>query len=326
MGRLPFEYLLRKELVRKDSRTDPNFGCKPKDRSVEELISYGIVNIDKPPGPTSHQVSAYLQDILGIDKGGHSGTLDPNVTGVLPTALCKGTRIVQTLLTAGKEYIALMHLHKEVKEKKVKQIMKSFVGKIIQKPPVKSAVKRVEREREIYYMEFMEMDGQDVLFRVGCEAGTYIRKLIYDMGNKLKVGAHMAELRRTKAGPFDESTLFTLQDLADAYHYYKSEGNEKYIRKVVQPMENGVEHLAKVWVVDSSVSSLTHGSDLKVPGIAKVHDQIEKGDRVGVFSLKNELICLGVAKMKTKDMLKDKGVAIKTEKVFMADDRYEIKT
>ena len=326
MGKLPFEYILRKELVRKDSMTDPNLGCDPSERSVEELISYGIVNIDKPPGPTSHQVSAYLQKILGIDKGGHSGTLDPNVTGVLPVALSKGTRIVQTLLTAGKEYIALMHLHKDVKEKKVKQVMKSFVGKIIQKPPVKSAVKRVEREREIYYMEFMEMDGQDVLFRVGCEAGTYIRKLIYDMGKKLKVGAHMAELRRTKAGPFDESTLFTLHDLADACHYYKSDKNEKYIRKVIQPMENGVGHLAKVWVVDSSVNSLCHGSDLKVPGIAKVHDQIEKGDRVGVFSLKNELICLGTAKMKTKDMLKDKGVAVKTEKVFMADDRYKIRT
>jgi|TARA_B100001971_G_C18250384_1_gene577692 H/ACA ribonucleoprotein complex subunit 4 len=325
MGKLPFEYIYRNVLVRKDSVTDPNYGCKPEERDVRSLIDYGIVNIDKSGGPTSHQVSDYVQKILGIDKSGHSGTLDPNVTGVLPIALGRATRVVQTLLTAGKEYICLMHLHKEVKEKKLKLVMKKFVGKIMQLPPVKSAVKRVEREREIYYIEILEIDGQDVLFKIGCQAGTYIRKICYDIGKKLKVGAHMAELRRTKAGPFDESTLFILQDLADAYHFYK-EGNEKYIRKVVQPMENAVKHLPRVWVLDTTVNSLCHGVDLKVPGISKVEDQIEEKDRVAVMTLKGELICLGNAKMSSNEMLKDKGVAVKTEKVFMSDDSYKVKT
>lgn len=242
----------------------------------------------------------------------------------MPIALEKATRTVQTLLKAGKGYICLMHLHKEVKEKKLKKVLKQFTGKIKQKPPVKSSVKRVEREREIYYIEILEIDGKDVLFRVGCQAGTYIRKLVFDIGKKLKVGAHMAELRRTKAGPFDESTLFTLQDLTDAYYFHKKEGNEKYIRKVIQPMENAVRHLPKVWVLDTTVDSLCHGVDLKVPGISKLHDQIEENDIVAVMTLKNELVCLGTAKIKSKEMLKDKGLAVKTEKVFMEPGTYGI--
>src|SRR3989338_1394353 len=114
---LPFEKTKREILVRKDAETNYKYGCNPENRKTHEIINYGIVNIDKPKGPTSHQVSDYVQKILHIDKSGHSGTLDPAVTGVLPVALGSGTRIVQALLTAGKEYVAIMHLHKEVDEK-----------------------------------------------------------------------------------------------------------------------------------------------------------------------------------------------------------------
>src|SRR3989339_2142654 len=221
---LPFERTERKILVRKEAETDEKYGCNPNDRKTEEIVNYGIVNIDKPKGPTSHQVSDYMQKILHINKAGHSGTLDPAVTGVLPVALDRATRIVQGLLTAGKEYVAIMHLHKEVEEKLLRDtIQKYFIGKIMQLPPIKSSVKRQLRPRTIYYLDILEIDGKEVLFKVGTEAGTYIRKLIHDLGQKLKVGAHMAELRRTKAGPFDESTLFTMQELIDAYYYWKEE-------------------------------------------------------------------------------------------------------
>ena len=144
------------------------FGKNPKERTAEELIEYGIVNINKPKGPTSHQTSDYVKKILRIEKAGHSGTLDPAVTGVQPIALGRATRITQFLLTAPKEYVCLMHLHKEVEEEKLREVIKQFVGKIQQLPPIKSAVKRQLRTRKIYEFEILEIKKQDVLFRVKC--------------------------------------------------------------------------------------------------------------------------------------------------------------
>lgn len=322
---LPFERAERKILVRKEAETDEKYGCKPEDRKTEEIINYGIVNIDKPKGPTSHQVSDYVQKILHINKSGHSGTLDPAVTGVLPVALGRATRIVQALLKAGKEYVAVMHLHKEIDEGKLREtIKKHFLGKIQQMPPLKSSVKRQLRTRTVYYLEILEIDGKDVLFNVGTEAGTYIRKLIHDIGKKLEIGAHMAELRRTKAGPFDESALFTLHELSDAYYFWKDENNDKFLRKIIQPVENGTNHLPKVWVFDTTVESLCHGVDLKVPGISKLNDNIKENDIVAIMTLKNELVALGAAKISSEEMLGEKGIAVQTEKVFMLPGVYKI--
>jgi H/ACA ribonucleoprotein complex subunit 4 len=324
MNKLPFEKVKREVLIKKQAETNPEIGQNPNKREVEELINYGIINLDKPKGPTSHQASEYLQKILKIKKAGHSGTLDPGVTGVLPIATGRATRIVQALLKAGKEYIAIMHLHKEVEESLLKKTLKEFTGKIKQKPPLKSAVKRVERYREIYYLEILEIKNKDVLFRVGCEAGTYIRKLIHDIGKKLEVGAHMAELRRTKAGPFNENmNLITLQDLADAYYFYKDENNEKFIRYCIQPIETAVQHLPKIWVLDTTVDPLCHGSDLKIPGISKLDSGIEPDQVIAVLTLKNELIATGIAKLTSKKMIEnEKGVAVLTHKVFMKPDLY----
>jgi H/ACA ribonucleoprotein complex subunit 4 len=321
METLPFEQKKRSVLIRKLSETSEKFGMNPENRTVEQLISLGIVNIDKPQGPTSHQVSAYVQKILGIGKSGHSGTLDPNVTGVLPVALEKSTKVVQTLLHAGKEYICVMHLHDDVPEYELYKAFGKFTGKISQLPPVKSSVKREWRERTVYYIEVLEIKDKDVLFRVGTQAGTYIRKLVHDIGQELKTGAHMAELRRSKAGPFDESTLVTLQDLADAYHYYR-QGNETYIRQVIRPVEFAVSHLPKIWVLDTTVDSLCHGASLAIPGISKLETGIEKGDLVAIFSLKNELICYGESVNTSKQMMGEKGLAVKTSKVVMEPGVY----
>ena len=322
---LPFEKIEQKILIRKESQTDYKCGCNPNERKTEELLNYGIVNIDKPKGPTSHQVSDYVQKILRINKAGHSGTLDPAVTGVLPVALGRATRIVQGLLTAGKEYAAIMHLHREVEENKLREtIQKNFVGKIMQMPPIKSSVKRQLRPRTIYYFDILEIEGNDVLFKVGTEAGTYIRKLIHDIGQKLNAGAHMAELRRTRAGPFNESTLVTMQELTDAYYYWKEENNDKFIRKAIQPVENGVNHLPKVWIFDTTVESLCHGTDLKVPGISKLNDKINKNDIVAIMTLKEELVAIGVSQMASQEMMGEKGLAVRTDKVFMAPGAYKI--
>ncbi|MBI4438347.1 RNA-guided pseudouridylation complex pseudouridine synthase subunit Cbf5 [Candidatus Woesearchaeota archaeon] len=314
--KLPFEIEHRAVLVRRDSDSSEKFGGNPFERQVGELIESGIVNIDKPAGPTSHQVSAYVKQILGLHKAGHAGTLDPNVTGVLPVGLAASTKIVHVLLTAGKEYVCMMHVHKELSEDAIREACSAFLGKIKQLPPIKSAVKRQLRERNIYYLDVLEVDGKDVLFRVGCQAGTYIRKLVDDIGKKIG-GAHMSELRRTKAGPFGEDSLATLQDLADAFHYFREEGNDRYLRRIIQPVENGVKHVPKVWILDSAVDSITHGASLKVPGIAKLETGIEPGDIVAVMTLKGELVCYGTALVDSKGMLGDRGIAVKTERVFM---------
>lgn len=318
---LPFEHIERQILVRKEAESSGKFGLLPGLRPVEKLLEYGIVNIDKPKGPTSHQVSAYVQQILGLSKSGHSGTLDPKVTGVLPVAFGRATRIVQTILSAGKEYVAIMHLHDPVPDDKLKKVCSRFTGKIKQLPPIKSSVKRRERFRKVYYLNILESDGQDILIQTGTQAGTYIRKLIHDIGQELGCGAHMAELRRTKAGPFKEDTAVTLQDLSDALHYYR-EGKERYLKAIIQPPEAAVEHLPKVWVLDTSVDTLCHGSNLAVPGIAKVESAIGPDESVAIMTLKDELVALGKTRVASKEMLGDRGMAVNVEKVFMEPETY----
>ncbi len=319
--KLPFENLNREILIKKKADSSSKFGCSPSKRPIKELLDRGIVNVDKPAGPTSHQVSAYVKQMLQLTKTGHSGTLDPNVTGVLPVGLGKSTKVVQAILPAGKEYVCIMHLHEEIPKGKIIDTMKSYVGKIKQLPPLKSAVKRQTRTRNIYYIEIIEIDGRDVLFKVGCEAGTYIRKLCFDIGKSLKTNAHMAELRRTKAGPFDETTLATLQELQDAFVFYK-EGDEKQIRKCMQPVENAVKHLPKIWVTDYTVNSLCHGAALHIPGISKLNN-MEEDDMIALLTLKDELIALATAKMNSKDIMeKEKGVAAVVDAVFMEPGTY----
>ncbi len=322
MGLLPFEKKKREVIIKKNFKTSEKFGKSPEERTIPELLQSGIINIDKPKGPTSHEVSSYVQKILGV-KAGHSGTLDPAVTGVLPIGIGKGTKVNQYLLNAGKEYVCLMHVHKDVPEAELKNVIMSFVGRIKQLPPLKSAVKRIERYRTIYYIDILEISRTDVLFKVGCQAGTYIRKLCTDIGEKLGTGAHMQELRRTKSGAFNEDTLVTLQDVADAFWYYKNENNEKYLRKVVMPMEKGVEHLPKIWIMDSAIEAICHGSSLKVPGIVKLETEIQKGEEVAVMSMKDELVMIGTALMTSKEMLeKEKGIAVKPQRVLMNSGVY----
>ncbi|MFB6089098.1 MAG: RNA-guided pseudouridylation complex pseudouridine synthase subunit Cbf5, partial [Candidatus Aenigmatarchaeota archaeon] len=192
---------MKEAIVKSEEVSDPRFGEYPGARKIEELIENGIVVIDKPSGPTSHQVTSWVRDMLGLKKAGHSGTLDPKTTGVLVIALEKATKIMEALMGLDKEYVSIMHLHKNVSDKKLRVILDNFEGEILQKPPVKSSVKREERIREVHCIDILDRDGKDVLMRVNCEAGTYIRKLIHDVGEKIG-GAHMKELRRTKVGPF----------------------------------------------------------------------------------------------------------------------------
>ena len=314
--KLPFELRSPKVIIKREAE-EAKIGVKPEDRTTARLLDYGVINLNKPKGPTSHMTSDYVQKVLGIDKAGHGGTLDPGVTGVLPIAIGQSTRIVQTLLLAGKEYVCLMHMHTAIDKKEVQKAFKKFTGKIMQMPPVKSAVKRELREREVYYIQLLEIDGQDVLFKVGCQAGTYIRKLVHDIGKFLKTGAHMSQLVRTKAGPFKYENMITLQDLEDAMAFYK-EGNDKFLRHCILPVEFAASHLPKIWIDDSAIDSITHGAPLYIPGIIKLEDDIEAEQLIGIYTVKDELIALAKAKMTSREMeLGSRGCVAQPYKVFM---------
>ncbi|MFH1972579.1 MAG: RNA-guided pseudouridylation complex pseudouridine synthase subunit Cbf5 [archaeon] len=314
--KLPFEKVNRNIITKKEETTNPDYGQNPNEREVKDLLELGVIVLNKPSGPTSHQVSDYVKRILDLSKAGHSGTLDPGVTGVLPIALGRSTRIVQVLLNAGKEYICLMHLHDEFDEKTIKTKMEELVGKIQQIPPIKSAVKRQKRTREIYYLEILEIEGKDVLFQVGCQAGTYIRKLCHDFGQSLNSGAHMQELVRTKAGPFQAKDWISLHDLKDA----KEEGK---LKEIIKPVETAVEHISKIWISDNAVDSICHGALLSVPAISKFHDNIDIGNTVAIMTLKDELIAIGTAKMNAINIqMQTKGIAVGNTKVFMERGTY----
>ena len=262
-------------------------------RSVEDLLNFGVVIIDKPKGPTSHQVSAWVRDILHINKTGHAGTLDPKVTGVLPVGLGRATKLINLLHLVPKEYVGVMRFHKDFDENKVREIMKEFEGEIYQVPPLRSAVARRLRKRKVYSIEILDLLDRDVLFRAKVESGTYIRTLCNDIGEAMCIGAHMEDLRRTATGHFSEEDAHTLQDLLDAYIFWKENGEEKYIRDIIRPAEDIVSFLPKIIVKDSAVNALAHGAPLYKPGVIEM-DNVEKGNYVSLYTSDGELISVSI--------------------------------
>jgi H/ACA ribonucleoprotein complex subunit 4 len=212
-----------------------------------------------------------------------------------------------------------MKVHSEVPEKKVKKTLDEFQGTLYQRPPVRSAVKRSLRTRTVYYIDFKEMNERNILFKVGCEAGTYIRKLCYDIGEVLGCGAHMQELRRTRAGPFiEDESLVTLHDISYMYSQYQETKNENILKKFVSPMEKALDLLPKIHVRDSAVDALCHGAHLTAPGVLSLDAGIKIGDRVAVFSQKGEAITISKAYVSSEKILKmDHGFVAKTQRVMM---------
>jgi len=310
-------------LVKSECETDPRYGIGPEKRPMEEHIKNGIINLDKPSGPTSHQVSSWVKGILNVKKAGHSGTLDPGVTGILPVAVENSAKILKTLLLSPKEYVGLMSLHGEVSDEKLDEVMKYFHGEIFQKPPLKSSVKRQLRIRTIYYLDLIERDGKDVLFLVGCEAGTYVRKLCKDIGLVLGTGAHMQELRRTKVGPLDETTIVTMHELKDAYEFHLEDRDESGLRRCILPIESAVQHLKKIWIKDGAVDALCHGADLNAPGVCKLDDKIQPDENVAVFTLKNELVAIGRSLRDSDEIMGvSRGKVVDSERVVMTPGIY----
>jgi len=244
---------------------------------------------------------------------------NPKVTGVLPTALEEATKIVQALLLAGKEYVCVMKLHSQMPEDQIKAVLDEFQGTIYQRPPVRASVKRRLRIRKIYYVNFLEMDERNVLFKVGCEAGTYIRKLCYDIGEVLGCGAHMQELRRTRVGPFiEDEGIVTLHDVSYMFAQWRETSDENLLRRFIYPMEKSLGLIPKIFVRDSAVDALCHGAHLAAPGVLSLDTKIKPNDAVAILTQKGEAVALSKALTSTEKILKmDHGFVAKTQRVLM---------
>lgn len=271
---------------------DINIDKIRKNKSIEELLEFSIINMDKPSGPTSFGVDTVIKKSLKLSKTSHFGTLDPMVTGILPISLNRACRLMGYFIGKKKTYIGIMRLHEDIKIDDLKKEMKFFLGEITQLPPVKSRVKREERQRTIYSFEILEKNGKDVLFETEVEAGTYIRKLIHDLGLKIG-GAHMLELRRTKASIFEEPSTNIYEFLEAVEEYEK--GNENKLKKILIPGEVITRVLPIVQVKKEYVKKLHHGYPLSKQYLTQEYEGtegkiavFEKERFIGVFSLINQ--------------------------------------
>ncbi len=283
-----------------------------KGKSIKELLEFSIINIDKSSGPTSFNVSDFVRKNLNLRKTSHFGTLDPKVTGVLPIALNRACKLTGYFLGEDKEYIGIMRFHEEIKKEKVEEMIgKKFLGKILQTPPLKSRVKREERTREIKEFEILEVKEKDFLFWVVCQGGTYIRKLVDDLGKELKINAHMLELRRTRAGIIKENDLeypsIRLYDFEEAVNEYKK-GNEEQIRKILIPGEIVSLLHREVQIKNSEVKKILTGKPIYTDDLKNKKEKFEKGEIVISFSDKK---FLGIHKV-----TKEKEIFARPEFVF----------
>ena len=304
--------------------TDDAYGTYYDKRTIEQLLNYGIILLDKPPGPTSHETVAWTKRILKLPKIGHSGTLDPQVSGVLPLGLGEATKALGVLLYGPKEYHALGRIHSLPSKEKLDETMDLFRGEIFQKPPQRSAVVRQTRTRTIYEFEVLEQKERLLLTRILCEAGTYIRKLYYDLGELLGPGATMIELRRTRVDQFRETDgLVTLHELANAFAIWEEEKDDSKLMKMIKPVECAFSELKSVVIRDSAVDAMCHGAQLAIPGVLQISPNLKKGDIVAIYTQKGEAVALAESTM-SEEEIRDatKGYAFETKRIIMAPNTY----
>ncbi|XP_057950736.1 H/ACA ribonucleoprotein complex subunit 4 [Malania oleifera] len=304
----------------------PN-GYSPLKRPLAEYIRYGILNLDKPANPSSHEVVAWIKRILRVEKTGHSGTLDPKVTGNLIVCIDRATRLVKSQQGAGKEYVCIARLHSAVPDTaKVGRALEMLTGAVFQRPPLISAVKRQLRIRTIYESKLLEYDPDRhlVVFWISCEAGTYVRTMCVHLGLILGVGGHMQELRRVRSGILGEKdNMVTMHDVMDAQWVYDNYRDETYLRRVVMPLEVVLTSYKRLVVKDSAVNAICYGAKLMIPGLLRFENDIENGEEVVLMTTKGEAIALGIAEMTTAVMATcDHGVVARIKRVVMDRDTY----
>jgi tRNA pseudouridine55 synthase len=283
----------------------------------------GVIIIDKPAGKTSHDVVSEVKKILGVKKAGHTGTLDPMVTGVLPVCLNEATKLAGFLTGEDKEYLAIMLLGVKtdtldiegkiisqsdnfVTEEEIRAAMTQMVGKIKQVPPAYSAVKYCgkplykwarkgvlldmePREVKIHSIVIEDISFPRVTFRVVCSKGTYIRTLCSDVGDLLGLGACLYSLRRLRSGYFSEEMAVSLNNFED------NDKKNKLLEKIL-PMAKLLPLLTTIELEDHSAAKLLNGWQ---PSVEMMKEQdlpfLKAGDMVKFISSRGHL--LAVAEM-----------------------------
>ena len=305
-----------------DATTSGTHGCRPDERSIEQLLDAGAVVIDKPAGPNSHQVSAWARDILGVDKLGHGGTLDPFATGVLLLLSGRSMRLTSKVLSHDKTYIGVLRASQPFDENALERSVKQLSGHIYNVPPEISAVKIQVRTRNIE-TQLLDVDGRDAVIKVTCEAGSYIRTLARDLGLLLGHPIELKELRRTQSGRYSELKSITLQQLKDAVWMWSENNDESALRKVLTPIENIVADLPEIVIKDGAAGAISHGAPLLRPGISRIAPDINRGDTVRLITLKGELVA--IADMLTRSELVQEmteGEVAKPTSVFLEPGTY----
>jgi H/ACA ribonucleoprotein complex subunit 4 len=302
-------------------------GHTPLKRPLEEHLKYGVINLDKPSNPSSHEVVAWIKKILKVEKTGHSGTLDPKVTGCLIVCINRATRLVKAQQAAGKEYVGIVRLHGAIdNEKQLARSIEQLTGSVFQKPPAIAAVKRELRVRTIYKSKLFEFDQEKnlAIFWISCEAGTYVRTMCVHIGLLLGVGGHMEELRRVRSGILGEDEhLTTMHDVLDAQYVYEHKKDETYLRRVIMPLEILLVSFPRIVVKDSSVNAICYGAKLMLPGVLRYASDIDVGQEVVLITTKGEAIAVAIAQMSTTDIAScDHGVVAKTKRVIMDRETY----
>jgi len=312
--------------VRTNHYTPLPHGASPLKRELADYVRSGFINVDKPANPSSHEVVAWIKRILRVEKTGHSGTLDPKVTGCLIVCIERATRLVKSQQAAGKEYVCIYRLHESVEKKRVAQELERLKGALFQRPPLISAVKRQLRVRTCYESKLIEHDKDRNLgiFWVSVEAGSYIRTMCVHLGLLLGVGGQMQELRRVRSGIQSETEgMMTMHDILDAQWLYDNHKDETYLRRVIKPLEALLTNHKRILMKDTSVNAICYGAKIMLPGILRYDDGIEIGQEIVVCTTKGEAICLAIAQMTTATMACcDHGVVAKIKRVIMERDTY----
>ncbi|KZT06825.1 putative rRNA pseudouridine synthase [Laetiporus sulphureus 93-53] len=316
-----------KLLVRSAHFTPIPSGCSPLKRDITSYVKSGVINLDKPSNPSSHEVVAWLRRILRVEKTGHSGTLDPKVTGCLIVCIDRATRLVKSQQGAGKEYVAVLRLHSSLPNSTaLPRAIQTLTGALFQRPPLISAVKRQLRIRTIYESKLLEFDEKRNLavFWVSCEAGTYIRTLCVHLGLLLGVGGHMEELRRVRSGALSENdNMVTMHDVLDAQWLYDNTRDESYLRRVIRPLESLLIGYKRIVVKDSAINAVCYGAKLMIPGLLRYEADISLNEEVVLMTTKGEAIALAIAQMSTVELATcDHGVVAKVKRCIMERDTY----
>lgn len=313
-------------IVRSQKYTPIPAGFTPSKRPIGQYLKYGFLNVDKPARPSSHEITAWTKKFLKADNAGHAGTLDPGVTGTLIICLNNSTRLVKSQAEDGKEYICVIKLHGDTTLHDFEQACRKFIGRVFQKPPEVSGVKKKLRVRRVYELEILEFDAESntSILRVKCEAGTYIRTLCEHIGVVLGIGAHMLELRRSRTGQVTEfHNSVTMHEVLDAAYLWKEHGDDSYLKAIVNPVECLLVKKKRIIMKDTAVNAITYGAKIMLPGVLRFDDSIEVGEEIVVITTKGEAICVAYAQMTSMQLATvEHGVAAKIRRMVMDRDTY----